>query len=468
MGRKGFTLIELLVVIAIIAILAAILFPVFAKAREKARQTACLNNQKQIDLAILMYAQDHDEAFPTSGNVWGSISMDKGVLQCPTAGTKIANAYLFNATLCGRVLGDLTLPDMSTMTVDGLNSTVTNNESNNVKDIDMRHNGAAIASYADGHAGLGAPGFDALMVAVKNYNWLLCNPSLLTYKTSCAAGYGNAMSIAYAGRVWIPSGGGTNSGASDYWAYVGLDEAHTFSTVRVQWFCDGTDKLMSYTVQGSNDANTWATLSTVSLATARTGDFQYDDVQAGGNFKYVRVYVKAGGYTAGTYGGPGIYMIAPIAGNGACNTGTVDWAHGPSFSTTCTSANQNASGGGTSNNGDLTDGDAGRVGSSNPWPVTAYVQVDLGAARQINNVVTYWDNYGGPPGYYSAVTPVSYSTDGSTYTNVAGATTAPAADGSYTSVTFPVQTARYWRITGCSGGSSYGLLNQIACYGPVQ
>jgi prepilin-type N-terminal cleavage/methylation domain-containing protein/prepilin-type processing-associated H-X9-DG protein len=61
--RRGFTLIELLVVIAIIAILAAILFPVFAKAREKARQTSCLSNVKQISLGILMYVQDYDETY---------------------------------------------------------------------------------------------------------------------------------------------------------------------------------------------------------------------------------------------------------------------------------------------------------------------------------------------------------------------------------------------------------------------
>ena len=59
--RTGFTLIELLVVIAIIAILAAILFPVFARAREKARQTSCLSNVKQLSLGIDMYAQDNDE-----------------------------------------------------------------------------------------------------------------------------------------------------------------------------------------------------------------------------------------------------------------------------------------------------------------------------------------------------------------------------------------------------------------------
>jgi prepilin-type N-terminal cleavage/methylation domain-containing protein/prepilin-type processing-associated H-X9-DG protein len=75
--EHGFTLIELLVVIAIIAILAAILFPVFAQARDRARASACISNERQIGSALMMYIQDYDEAFPRvtffskSGGNWG-------------------------------------------------------------------------------------------------------------------------------------------------------------------------------------------------------------------------------------------------------------------------------------------------------------------------------------------------------------------------------------------------------------
>jgi prepilin-type N-terminal cleavage/methylation domain-containing protein len=71
---KGFTLIELLVVIAIIAILASILFPVFARAREQARKTVCLSNMKQLGLAMLMYTQDYDEMLPAGAANWWAAS----------------------------------------------------------------------------------------------------------------------------------------------------------------------------------------------------------------------------------------------------------------------------------------------------------------------------------------------------------------------------------------------------------
>lgn len=89
MTRKAFTLIELLVVIAIIAILAAILFPVFAQAREKARQTTCASNEKQLGLGFIQYVQDYDENFPnySLGNNWaGAIYpyvKSTGVYACP-------------------------------------------------------------------------------------------------------------------------------------------------------------------------------------------------------------------------------------------------------------------------------------------------------------------------------------------------------------------------------------------------
>jgi prepilin-type N-terminal cleavage/methylation domain-containing protein/prepilin-type processing-associated H-X9-DG protein len=88
--KRGFTLIELLVVIAIIAILAAILFPVFAQARSKARQTACLSNVKQIGTAMMMYVQDYDETTPSArggGWEWWTELMpyikNLDVLNCP-------------------------------------------------------------------------------------------------------------------------------------------------------------------------------------------------------------------------------------------------------------------------------------------------------------------------------------------------------------------------------------------------
>ncbi|MEN6304114.1 MAG: DUF1559 domain-containing protein [Armatimonadia bacterium] len=94
MKRRGFTLIELLVVIAIIAILAAILFPVFAKAREKARQTSCLSNGKQIGLAVEQYKSDYDGLYPFSrgtGGTWPSNYLapymkNLQMVRCPSRG----------------------------------------------------------------------------------------------------------------------------------------------------------------------------------------------------------------------------------------------------------------------------------------------------------------------------------------------------------------------------------------------
>ncbi len=172
MYKRGFTLIELLVVIAIIAILAAILFPVFAKAREKARQTACLNNQKQITTAVLMWSQDNNEMFPDAASMWGSINLDRGVLKCPsTSGT--ANAYVYSNKVAGVALGKVVDPTTEAVTGDGAHAaslkdsnydTTYDNVGYEAKDYYTRHSNKVICSFVDGHVEqlAGAPGVTGL------------------------------------------------------------------------------------------------------------------------------------------------------------------------------------------------------------------------------------------------------------------------------------------------------------------
>jgi len=174
--RKGFTLIELLVVIAIIAILAAILFPVFAKAREKARQAGCTSNQRQIAMAILMFAQENDETLPGSAAVMTTLpdntvetikqqwrandvqGLAAEVFNCKSSGlsgtaghvdsTSTTGAeYGMNADIMGVGLGQVPLPYATLMTADtrGVDAIMS------TSDIAMRHNGGFIASFGDGH-----------------------------------------------------------------------------------------------------------------------------------------------------------------------------------------------------------------------------------------------------------------------------------------------------------------------------
>lgn len=124
---KGFTLIELLVVIAIIAILAAILFPVFARARENARRSSCASNVRQVTLGLKQYMQDNDELFPLVGGVAGQVPFgwadaiqayvkSTQLFQCPSESTGQVNDpgtagysdYFYNSNVAGTNESSLT------------------------------------------------------------------------------------------------------------------------------------------------------------------------------------------------------------------------------------------------------------------------------------------------------------------------------------------------------------------------
>ena len=189
-GSRGFTLIELLVVIAIIAILAAILFPVFARAREKARSTSCLSNVKQISLGTLMYINDHDEVMPMgrypapdvySGQLYVAIAVhpyigqgaisgwagsNYGIWQCPSR--RVSDAwyngayadYGYNTRLDRVALAEIRYPSQTAMWADTRYAHPTNNNiygwynftSFTGFRVHYAHNEQTTVGFVDGHA----------------------------------------------------------------------------------------------------------------------------------------------------------------------------------------------------------------------------------------------------------------------------------------------------------------------------
>ncbi len=212
--RRGFTLIELLVVIAIIAILAAILFPVFARAREKARQTSCLNNVKQMALACAMYSQDYDEIIvpcylsapcPSVCNTWWEFlepyikntqiwNCPSAVMTCPPAATGYphacgssidygmnSNAATYGSTI--RALAKVQYPAETIIMFDGdWTRSYADYHCSNAWDmhysyhpsrfIPARHNGGANLAFLDGHAKFHTIAVNDIYLGPVNY----CHP----------------------------------------------------------------------------------------------------------------------------------------------------------------------------------------------------------------------------------------------------------------------------------------------------
>ena len=184
--RHGFTLIELLVVIAIIAILASILFPVFSRARAKARATACLSNTKQIITALHMYAQDFDESFPFTGAPgvgyynpaeyqWYDAvypqMRNRDILICPEIKTVIPG-YGMNSLLSGESLGSMWDPVKKVLVIDFCPGGTPSSTPHGLAAVDgtlgvtdpslnnqyaARHNGGFNVGFGDGHAKFQVP-----------------------------------------------------------------------------------------------------------------------------------------------------------------------------------------------------------------------------------------------------------------------------------------------------------------------
>ena len=187
--QKGFTLIELLVVIAIIAILAAILFPVFQKVRENARRASCTSNLKQLSIAVVQYQQDFDEIMPGSavnaalggwiyytgftafpsptptafdpsqGSIYSYVK-SKGVYLCPDDSSNQGNSYSINGPICGQALSQFTQPSATVLFNEEADGFANNGGSDdgyfspgtfgNVPTL--RHTNGSVFAFCDGHA----------------------------------------------------------------------------------------------------------------------------------------------------------------------------------------------------------------------------------------------------------------------------------------------------------------------------
>ncbi|MDR3709830.1 MAG: DUF1559 domain-containing protein [Capsulimonadaceae bacterium] len=248
-NKRGFTLIELLVVIAIIAILAAILFPVFATAREKARQTTCASNLKQFGIAFIQYSQDYDETFPypkQSNMGWDNTIYpyvkSSGVYLCPSDASVPPStsgyfqvSYGFNQSWIGEPISQATAPAMTVLM------------------FEVAFDQTAIGSWwaGGGAVGNGCYGNSNNIVgSVPAGSGFTTNVNWPVYATGCLGGY--------VGSTYCPQFTGANGGSFLPSPRHSTGSNFLLSDGHVKWL-NGTNVSPGQTAPTASTQETWPT-----------------------------------------------------------------------------------------------------------------------------------------------------------------------------------------------------------------
>ncbi len=303
---QAFTLIELLVVIAIIAILAAILFPVFQKVRENARRTTCTSNMKQFALSILMYANDNDEGLmPASVDSWcigpKAIAQNPSLIGTPTiSGSLGRGPHVFLAGY-GASTGMYACPDDSG--IGSLSQNLPGTDATGASDLHARLTNMQGATFADAYG-------HSYKFTKENYSMVNCVTSGVN--TSCA----NGVQLTNSKDLLVPLGqrNGTDAIGNPTFAISTTGGAVPPSVMTLNYF---TNSAMSKIMKDQN--NPWDAPFTTKIGGVKTPNGQSVWHSGGGNWCFMDGHVKFIVYTDKTGISQPTSLTTIVEGNRFCD-----------------------------------------------------------------------------------------------------------------------------------------------------